>query len=59
MQEVDEQRFRYICATVAPFNIASLKGDVVLWDAKSYQEIQYFFGVNHVKSVWKKGEKVV
>lgn len=25
MQKVDEQRFRYVCATVAPFNIASLK----------------------------------
>ena len=25
MQAVDEQRFRFICATVAPFNIASLK----------------------------------
>ena len=25
MKEVDHQRFRYICTTVAPFNIASLK----------------------------------
>ena len=25
MKEVDQQRFRYICTTVAPFNIASLK----------------------------------
>ncbi len=25
MEEVDQQRFRYICTTVAPFNIASLK----------------------------------
>src|SRR5690606_9485680 len=25
MQEVDRQRFRYVCTTVAPFNIASLK----------------------------------
>ena len=25
MKEVDPQRFRYICTTVAPFNIASLK----------------------------------
>lgn len=29
-QEVDEQRFRYICATVAPFNIASLKDKFTL-----------------------------
>lgn len=33
--------------------------DVVLWDVQSYQELQYLFGVNHVKAVWKKGEKVV
>ncbi len=25
IQEIDEQKFRYICTTVAPFNIASLK----------------------------------
>ena len=25
MKEVDQERFRYICTTVAPFNIASLK----------------------------------
>lgn len=25
MDEVDKERFRYVCATVAPFNIASLK----------------------------------
>lgn len=25
MKEIDQQRFRYICTTVAPFNIASLK----------------------------------
>lgn len=25
MQEVDRQKFRYVCTTVAPFNIASLK----------------------------------
>ncbi|MET3659373.1 imidazolonepropionase [Sporosarcina psychrophila] len=35
------------------------QGDVVLWDISNYQELQYLFGVNHVKSVWKKGIKVV
>ena len=35
------------------------QGDVVLWDISNYQELQYLFGVNHVKSVWKKGVKVV
>ena len=29
MSEVDKKRFRYICATVAPFNIASLKDKFV------------------------------
>ena len=31
--------------------------DVVLWNVGSYQELQYLFGVNHVKAVWKKGVK--
>ncbi|MCM3725124.1 imidazolonepropionase [Neobacillus cucumis] len=35
------------------------QADIVLWSVKSYQELQYLFGVNHVKSVWKKGVKVV
>lgn len=35
------------------------QADIVLWKVKSYQELQYLFGVNHVQSVWKKGEKVV
>ncbi len=35
------------------------QGDVVLWDISNYQELQYLFGVNHVKVVWKKGVKVV
>ncbi|WP_186673426.1 imidazolonepropionase [Sporosarcina sp. BP05] len=35
------------------------QGDVVLWGISNYQELQYLFGVNHVKSVWKKGVKVV
>ena len=51
------------CAIKSEDKVGSLEkgklGDVVLWDAKNYQEIQYFFGVNHVKSVWKKGVQVV
>lgn len=35
------------------------QGDVVLWSISNYQELQYLFGVNHVKSVWKNGVKVV
>lgn len=35
------------------------QGDIVMWKVDSYQELQYLFGVNHVDSVWKKGEKVV
>lgn len=35
------------------------QADIVLWNVKNYQELQYLFGVNHVKSVWKKGVKVV
>nr|WP_309101707.1 imidazolonepropionase [Fredinandcohnia onubensis] len=35
------------------------QADVVLWNVKNYQELQYLFGVNHVKAVWKKGVKVV
>ena len=35
------------------------QGDIVLWDISNYQELQYLFGVNHVKFVWKKGVKVV
>ncbi|PLR76748.1 imidazolonepropionase [Bacillus sp. V3-13] len=38
---------------------AGKQADVVLWNVKSYQELQYLFGVNHVKAVWKKGVKVV
>ena len=38
---------------------AGKQADVVMWDVKSYQELQYLFGVNHVNSVWKNGEKVV
>lgn len=35
------------------------QGDIVLWKVKSYQELQYLFGVNHVQTVWKNGERVV
>jgi imidazolonepropionase len=35
------------------------QGDIVLWSISNYQELQYLFWVNHVKSVWKKGVKVV
>ena len=35
------------------------KADLVMWDVKSYQELQYLFGVNHVQSVWKNGKKVI
>ncbi|MED3570916.1 imidazolonepropionase [Cytobacillus praedii] len=35
------------------------QADIVLWNVKSYQELQYLFGVNHVKKVWKKGIQVV
>ncbi|WP_099354468.1 imidazolonepropionase [Fredinandcohnia onubensis] len=35
------------------------QADFVLWNVKNYQELQYLFGVNHVKAVWKKGVKVV
>ncbi len=51
------------CAIKSEDKVGSLEvgkqADIVLWDAKNYQEIQYFFGVNHVKSVWKKGVQVV
>ncbi|WP_230137369.1 amidohydrolase family protein, partial [Peribacillus frigoritolerans] len=35
------------------------QADVVLWNVENYQELQYLFGVNHVKSVWKNGVQVV
>ncbi|ARK21330.1 imidazolonepropionase [Sporosarcina ureae] len=51
------------CAIKSEDRVGSLEigkqGDVVLWDAKNYQELQYLFGVNHVQSVWKKGVQVV
>lgn len=51
------------CAIQMEDKIGSLEpgkqGDMVLWEISNYQELQYLFGVNHVKSVWKKGVKVV
>lgn len=35
------------------------QADLVMWNVKNYQELQYLFGVNHVGAVWKKGEKVI
>ncbi|MFJ8356061.1 imidazolonepropionase [Bacillus paramycoides] len=51
------------CAINRQEKIGSLEvgkqADIVLWNVKNYQELQYLFGVNHVKSVWKKGVQVV
>lgn len=51
------------CAINRQGKVGSLEvgkqADIILWDVKNYQELQYLFGVNHVKAVWKKGVKVV
>lgn len=51
------------CAIQMEDKVGSLEvgkqGDVVLWGIENYQKLQYLFGVNHVQTVWKKGEKVV
>ncbi|MBO1513736.1 imidazolonepropionase [Metabacillus bambusae] len=51
------------CAINREEKVGSLEvgkqADIVLWNVKNYQELQYLFGVNHVKAVWKKGVKVV
>ncbi|SDN32575.1 imidazolonepropionase [Psychrobacillus sp. OK028] len=51
------------CAIKMEDKVGSLEigkqADIVLWDVPNYQQLQYLFGVNHVKSVWKKGVKVV
>ncbi|KGR76948.1 imidazolonepropionase [Ureibacillus sinduriensis] len=51
------------CAINRQEQVGSLEvgkqADIVLWNVKSYQELQYLFGVNHVKTVWKNGVKVV
>ncbi len=47
------------CAIKREEQVGSLEvgkqADIVLWNVKNYQELQYLFGVNHVHSVWKKG----
>ncbi|KIL49474.1 imidazolonepropionase [Jeotgalibacillus soli] len=35
------------------------KADIVMWNVPNYQMLQYAFGVNHVKKVWKSGIQVV
>ncbi|TQR20312.1 imidazolonepropionase [Psychrobacillus vulpis] len=51
------------CAIQMEDKVGSLEvgkqADVVLWNVKNYQELQYLFGVNHIKTVWKNGVKVV
>lgn len=51
------------CAIGMEEKVGSLEvgkqADVVMWNVSNYQELQYLFGVNHVKSVWKKGVQVV
>ncbi len=51
------------CAIGMEDQVGSLEvgkqGDFVLWDIENYQKLQYLFGVNHVKNVWKKGKQVV
>lgn len=51
------------CAINRQDTVGSLEvgkqADIILWDVKNYQELQYLFGVNHVHSVWKKGKKVI
>lgn len=51
------------CAINREGEIGSLeegkKADFVLWNVKDYRELQYLFGVNHVKAVWKNGVQVV
>ncbi|TKC19524.1 imidazolonepropionase [Robertmurraya kyonggiensis] len=51
------------CAIKQEHLVGSLEvgkqADIVLWNVKDYRELQYLFGVNHVKAVWKKGIQVV
>lgn len=55
--------FNAACAIQMEEKVGSIEegkqADVVLWNVSNYQELQYLFGVNHVKSVWKKGELVI
>lgn len=51
------------CAIKREDRIGSLEvgkqADIVLWNVENYQKLQYEFGVNHVKKVWKNGMQVV
>ncbi|MGG0716916.1 imidazolonepropionase [Robertmurraya massiliosenegalensis] len=51
------------CAIKRQHLIGSLEvgkqADIAVWDVKDYRGLQYLFGVNHVKAVWKKGVQVV
>lgn len=51
------------CAINRQHQVGSLQvgkqADIVLWNVKDYRELQYLFGVNHVRAVWKKGVQVV
>lgn len=51
------------CAIKREHIVGSLEvgkqADVVLWNVEDYRQLQYIFGVNHVKTVWKKGVQVV
>lgn len=38
---------------------ASAPADVIVWGASDYREIPYRFGVNLVRGVWKRGQRVV
>lgn len=51
------------CAIKRQHEVGSLetgkKADIVLWEVPDYRMLQYLFGVNHVKKVWKNGIQVV
>ncbi|WP_088006084.1 imidazolonepropionase [Indiicoccus explosivorum] len=51
------------CAIRREDSVGSLEvgkqADIAMWNVKNYQELQYLFGVNHLKTLWKKGVKVV
>lgn len=55
--------FNAACAIKHEHLVGSLEvgkqADIVMWNVKDYRELQYLFGVNHVKAVWKKGVQVV
>ena len=38
---------------------AGKQADLVILDVENYQQMQYFYGMNHVHTVIKKGEVVV